>query len=269
MHDYYSILGITPSANIDTIKQAYRKRALECHPDRGGSNSQMVLVNEAWLILSNPTTRQHYDSARRNVNDKAANRTVQKDAQNVQSKAQDYPKKWDDFQDWLNKNYGSTPLAFGTTLPTGGKNIVRWVFIVTGFISGFFLFSLLSIKLNIHPLVGGSIAMVCGSGGAWLAVSIHYSMYKKQKADTIQKKKTSSTIDDISAQYAIPIVIALLVMCFIFSFYFIDESSETNSLTSYKTKQGTLKKVDERILPPAIYITERLHESKERNYQGK
>ena len=65
--DYYRILQINPDANIETIKKAYRRRALECHPDRGGSHEQMVLVNEAWGILSNPITRANYDAARLHV----------------------------------------------------------------------------------------------------------------------------------------------------------------------------------------------------------
>src|SRR4051812_42161616 len=56
--DYYQLLGLAQTADLAAIKTAYRKRALECHPDRGGSHQQMLLVNEAFEILANPETRR-------------------------------------------------------------------------------------------------------------------------------------------------------------------------------------------------------------------
>lgn len=37
MEDYYSILGVQRSDDLETIKKAYRKLALSCHPDKGFS----------------------------------------------------------------------------------------------------------------------------------------------------------------------------------------------------------------------------------------
>lgn len=37
MDDYYSILGVLPNDSSDTIKKAYRRLALTCHPDKGFS----------------------------------------------------------------------------------------------------------------------------------------------------------------------------------------------------------------------------------------
>lgn len=37
MDDYYSILGVQRSDTIETIKKAYHKLALSCHPDKGSS----------------------------------------------------------------------------------------------------------------------------------------------------------------------------------------------------------------------------------------
>jgi curved DNA-binding protein CbpA len=64
--DYYKILQINPDANIETIKTAYRSRALVCHPDRGGSHEQMVLVNEAFQILSNQKPTQKRQENKQN-----------------------------------------------------------------------------------------------------------------------------------------------------------------------------------------------------------
>lgn len=55
--DYYAILRVAPTADLITIKRAYRRRATECHPDHGGDHREMAKVNEAWFILSDPGKR--------------------------------------------------------------------------------------------------------------------------------------------------------------------------------------------------------------------
>lgn len=62
--DYYKVLGVDPEADIEVIKAAYRAKAAARHPDRGGSHRQMLLVNEAWGVLSNPNSRRAYDEMR-------------------------------------------------------------------------------------------------------------------------------------------------------------------------------------------------------------
>lgn len=46
-----AILGVGLSATWDEIRKAYRKKALEHHPDRGGSEEEMKRVNAAFTIL--------------------------------------------------------------------------------------------------------------------------------------------------------------------------------------------------------------------------
>ena len=55
--DYYTILGVSPTADLETIHLAFRQKAAQCHPDHGGSHERMVEVNTAWEVLSDPELR--------------------------------------------------------------------------------------------------------------------------------------------------------------------------------------------------------------------
>lgn len=62
--DYYEILGVSKSASVDEIKKAYRKLALEWHPDRNkaaGANEKFKEINEAYAVVSDPKKRATYD----------------------------------------------------------------------------------------------------------------------------------------------------------------------------------------------------------------
>lgn len=62
---YYAILGVPPSADAAEIKAAFRRKAMELHPDRNQSpdaTRQFQLLNEAYGILSDPASRAQYDT---------------------------------------------------------------------------------------------------------------------------------------------------------------------------------------------------------------
>lgn len=59
--DYYEILGVSKEASPDEIKRAYRKLALQYHPDKGGDQEKFKKLNEAYQTLSDPQKRAGYD----------------------------------------------------------------------------------------------------------------------------------------------------------------------------------------------------------------
>ena len=50
-NDPYNVLEISPKANRRTIKRAYKKRAVEVHPDKGGSSDDFIRLRRAYEIL--------------------------------------------------------------------------------------------------------------------------------------------------------------------------------------------------------------------------
>lgn len=62
--DLYDVLDIDRSANEEEIRRAYRKKALEFHPDRNkseGASDRFKEVNEAYQVLSDADQRARYD----------------------------------------------------------------------------------------------------------------------------------------------------------------------------------------------------------------
>ena len=63
--DYYEVLGVSKSASADEIKKAYRKLALQYHPDRNpgdkASEEKFKEAAEAYDVLSNDDKKARYD----------------------------------------------------------------------------------------------------------------------------------------------------------------------------------------------------------------
>jgi molecular chaperone DnaJ len=63
--DYYQVLGVNKSASEAEIKKAYRKLALQYHPDRNKGNKESEAkfkeVTKAYEVLSDPQKKQAYD----------------------------------------------------------------------------------------------------------------------------------------------------------------------------------------------------------------
>ncbi|KAL8264470.1 hypothetical protein R6Q59_022600 [Mikania micrantha] len=65
--DFYSVLGLDPSADKSILKKRYKKMAVLLHPDKNktvGADEAFKLVSEAWAVLSDNVKRSAYDAKR-------------------------------------------------------------------------------------------------------------------------------------------------------------------------------------------------------------
>lgn len=104
MENYYSVLGVVPSASEEEIKRAYRKLSVKMHPDKNEGDDFFEeffkKINEAYFVLGNRQRRKEYDAlfgAKKSVKE-----PVKKD-ENVNRKSDfvaDYPNVWKEVKTW-------------------------------------------------------------------------------------------------------------------------------------------------------------------------
>ena len=103
MLDYYAILNINPMASKKEIKEAFKREALQWHPDRNNSPDatiKMQLINEAYLILKDDEARARYDKQYYKF------KKVDKEKENnnqEQTKWQGYSSNDEILNDWIKK----------------------------------------------------------------------------------------------------------------------------------------------------------------------
>ncbi len=59
--NYYDILGVAKTASDADIKKAFRKKAHQLHPDKGGDKALFQEINEAYQVLSDPQKKAQFD----------------------------------------------------------------------------------------------------------------------------------------------------------------------------------------------------------------
>ena len=145
MLDYYAILDVPVDATAQSIRKAYRLKAQRHHPDHGGSHKEMLLINEAVGVLSDPVLRQKYDYARAHMTDPAAQRAAAAASARAKETASQYPREWTAFEAWLERlaadvagaEYGQTGrVIFNMPLPTVQNSASGGVMLLVGAILG-------------------------------------------------------------------------------------------------------------------------------------
>jgi DnaJ-class molecular chaperone len=63
--NYYDILGVSETATDDEIKKAFRKQAMQHHPDKWGDQEEFKKINEAYQVIGDTEKKQQYDTVRK------------------------------------------------------------------------------------------------------------------------------------------------------------------------------------------------------------
>jgi hypothetical protein len=199
--NYYAILGVIPTADQETIRQAYRKQAVAAHPDCGGSHERMVLVNEAWTILSDPVAQARYDEARQERHTIAVQQAAAADVRSARQQAQSYPRRRSDLESWLAMvsadftaaKYDKVEGGF-FSWPTASNSVSAQVFVWTGG-----LLALMPFLLVIpwpEVLAGRNVprhvmpAILLTSGGSWLGYWLHRWMADRMRPPLRRKYRS-------------------------------------------------------------------------------
>jgi curved DNA-binding protein CbpA len=161
--DYYAILGVAPSASQEDIRSAFLQKALQHHPDRGGTHEKMVELSEAVEILADPEKRALYDQVRMAPQNEIVRNQWQRAEAQATTRAQSYPQNSADFSSWLDG------IAADVQKTTGGRILTGFVAgaifgCVGGFAVGWFM--------GINIFIGAGIGFLAGAvGGAFAAAS--------------------------------------------------------------------------------------------------
>ncbi len=97
--DLYQLFGVDETATIDMIKKAYRKRALEAHPDKNPDNKEaaeqkFVLLGKALEVLGTEACKAAYDAVRKARREKEKRDSLLDDKRKKLKNALEEREKW-------------------------------------------------------------------------------------------------------------------------------------------------------------------------------
>lgn len=106
--DYYTVLGIEPTADDKAVKVAYKKLARQYHPDvskHADAETKFKEIGEAYEVLHSPKERAQYDELRRHHLNRSSGQ--QRSANGSGNYQQSDPQTDQEFSDFINSIFGA------------------------------------------------------------------------------------------------------------------------------------------------------------------
>lgn len=191
--NYYNILNIPPTSTLDVIKKAYRKLALENHPDKNKADyahEKFIEITEAYEVLRDETKRNEYDIIYHiyftDLHQKATSKEKYGNTQYEEQK-----KQWEDFGRKMAEEYSAIPFE------EFARKLLKEVSIGAGYIPNLIAIlittglgiSILSNVPTVENDIGGAfaIAFFLASAGGFFYLS--FRLYSVAKADYFEDRK--------------------------------------------------------------------------------
>lgn len=160
--DLYAILGVARDATPEQIRFAFRRRSKQCHPDAGGTHEQMIRLLQAYEILSEPVTRQEYDSCQRQQDATAWESACEQATRHAQATYQAHGQDWTELMGWLDRQSEQIQSSGRGRVASGA---------VTGLLLGAAVGAVCGSYFGIGRGMGIVIGVVCGAAGGAVQVS--------------------------------------------------------------------------------------------------
>lgn len=124
---YYELLGVNSKATLEEIRQAYRNKLKEWHPDKNPNRIKDAeeitkILNHAYYIFSDPERRKNYDRMLRftqkkdfgkYINDKAFREKIQKASSTLKQILENVRDLYSLFNDGIKRRYKLHPVTLG------------------------------------------------------------------------------------------------------------------------------------------------------------
>ena len=134
MKDPYKIIGVRPDANSDEMKQAFRRLARECHPDRDPENpwaeDEFKELSAAYDLLSDSDRRARYDRGEIGGAETKRSQTAQKPRPNKRPTGSARPKR--SKTAGLNIKGADVEYTLTISFMEAAKGVVRHISMATG-----------------------------------------------------------------------------------------------------------------------------------------
>jgi curved DNA-binding protein CbpA len=161
--DYYALLGVSPSASADEIREAFLRKAEQLHPDRpdGGRPDDMLVLCEAVQVLGDPGKRALYDRVKSNPDNAITRREWESAAADASARAQQFPTRQADLSQWLQGAGAQVRSTRGGRILAGMTGGVMFGAVVAAAI-GYFM----ELNMGLCAAIGAVAGACAGAFGA-------------------------------------------------------------------------------------------------------